>query len=332
VANRFLVTVGPMHVEVLIPILDDWESVGEVIMRLDRAFAASPDSLAIILVDDGSTTEPSPGFGSGVYTKLNEISILRLKKNLGHQRALATGLCYVAEKIKCDAVLVMDGDGEDEATDAVRLVEKMKQIGRPTVIFAERMRRSESAAFRCGYAAFKVLHLVLTGQRIRVGNFSAVPAFYLERIAVEPMLWNHYAASIMRARLPVAYVPTQRGKRIQGGSRLNFVSLVVHGLSALACYSEVIGVRLIFCSGAILFLDVVGSIALLSVKSFTTLAIPGWTSLLLSLILISILQIATLVSNFTMQIISQRSTQPFLPARDYSWFVSRFETLYTKPS
>jgi hypothetical protein len=319
-----------VHIEVLMPILNDWASVEEVIARLDQAFAASPDSLAILLVDDGSTARPPEKFGLGPYAKLDGISVLTLKKNVGNQRALAVGLCHIAEKIPCDAVLIMDGDGQDLPADAARLVERMKQASEPTVVFAERTRRSESIAFRFSYAIYRLLHLALTGLGIHVGNFSVLPAVYLPRIAVEPMLWNHYAASVMRARLPVERVPTERGGRLQGQSRLNFVGLVVHGLSALACYSEIIGVRLILLSGVLFFLALVALGVLLALKIFTSFVIPGWTTLLVFLLLIVVLQVATLVSNFTMQIISQRSAQPFLPARDYAWFVATFKTLYKK--
>jgi hypothetical protein len=317
-----------VHLEVLIPIFNDWDSVGEVISGLDRAFAASLDSVDVLLVDDGSTAPPPSSFVS--LDKLGEISVLKLKKNVGNQRAIAVGLCHIAEKIKCDAVLIMDGDGQDLPTDAARLVERAKQLTGAAAVFAERTRRSESLVFRVSYAFYKALHLVSTGLGIHVGNFSVLPAAYVDRLTIEPMLWNHYAASVMRARVPIERVPTQRGTRIRGESRLDFVGLVVHGLSALACYGEIIGVRMILVSGGLFALGLLGVAALIAVKLFTGLAVPEWTPILLGLVLVVILQVATLVSNFTMQIISQRSTQPFLPARDYTWFVAGFTTLYQK--
>ena len=317
-----------MHLVVLIPILNDWVSVAEVITGLDQAFAASSDSLSVLMIDDGSTTPPPELLGP--YAKLTGVSVLKLKKNVGHQRALAVGLCYIAEKIKCDAVVIMDGDGQDVPADAARLVERMKQLPEPTAVFAERARRSESLAFRLCYGVYRLLHLLLTGLGIHVGNFSVLPAAYLDRLAIEPMLWNHYAASVMRARVPVDRVPTSRGVRIQGESRLNFVALVVHGLSALACYGEIIGVRLILLSGLLFAFGLVDLAALIGIKLFTNFAVLGWTSIVLGLVLVVILQVATLVSNFTMQIISMRSVQPFLPARDYAWFVAGLTTLYPK--
>lgn len=319
-----------MHIQVLIPILNDWVSVTEVIAGLDRAFAASPDSLSVLLLDDGSTIPPPVRLGP--YQKLRDVAVLKLKKNVGHQRALAVGLCHVAEKMKCDAVLIMDGDGQDVPADAARLVERMKKLPEPTAVFAERARRSESLTFRISYAVYKFLHVVLTGLGIHVGNFSVLPAVYLDRLTIEPMLWNHYAASVLRARVPVDRVPTHRGGRIQGESRLNYVGLVVHGLSALACYGEIIGVRLIFLSGILFVLGLAALGALIAIKLGTNLAVPGWTSIYLGLMLVVILQVATLVSNFTMQIISQRSAQPFLPARDSGWFVAGLTTLYPAPA
>ena len=317
-----------MHLVVLIPILNDWVSVAEVITGLDHAFAASPDSLSVLMVDDGSTIPPPAQMGP--YSKLRDVAVLKLKKNVGHQRALAVGLCYIGEKINCDAVLIMDGDGQDVPADAARLVERMEQLPQPTAVFAERARRSESFTFRFCYGVYKLLHLLLTGQGIHVGNFSVLPAAYLDRLAIEPMLWNHYAASVMRARVPVDRVPTARGARFQGESRLNFVGLVVHGLSALACYGEIIGVRLIMLCGLLFAFGLIDLAALVGIKLFTNIAVLGWTSIFLGLVLVVILQVATLVSNFTMQIISQRSVQPFLPARDYAWFVAGLTTLYSK--
>jgi len=317
-----------VHLVVLIPILNDWVSVAEVIAGLDQSFAASSDSLSVLMIDDGSTTPPPELLGP--YAKLTGVSVLKLKKNVGHQRALAVGLCYIAEKIKCDAVVIMDGDGQDVPADATRLVERMKQLPEPTAVFAERARRSESLAFRLCYGVYRLLHLLLTGLGIHVGNFSVLPAAYLDRLAIEPMLWNHYAASVMRARVPVDRVPTSRGVRIQGESRLNFVALVVHGLSALACYGEIIGVRLILLSGLLFVFGLIDLAALIGIKFLTNFAGLGWTSIVLGLVLVVILQVATLVSNFTMQIISMRSVQPFLPARDYAWFVAGLTTLYPK--
>jgi hypothetical protein len=49
----------------------------------------------------------------------------------------------------------------------------------------------ERARFKAFYAAHRVVHLVVTGIAVRVGNFSIVPAAQLERMVVMSEMWNH---------------------------------------------------------------------------------------------------------------------------------------------
>jgi glycosyltransferase involved in cell wall biosynthesis len=323
-----------VHLVVLTPVLDDWVSARELLSRLDAVLASRSDTVSVLLVDDGSSFAPDPDFGSGL--RLQKIEVLKLKKNLGHQRALAVGLCHIADKMSCDAIVIMDGDGEDDPTDVVRLMEKLAALtagptAMPPIIFAERTRRSESFTFQVGYAGYRALHYVLTGRGIRFGNFSIIPRARLAGLTIEPMLWNHYAASVAASRLPLLTLPSTRGKRIAGRSHQSFVKLVIHGLSALSCYNETIGVRLLLISSFLLVLSFFAIVGTIVLRLVTQIPLPGWTSLFAGLLVIFLLQVLTLASNFTMQIISARSVQPFLPAREYIWYIDELET-YPRPA
>jgi glycosyltransferase involved in cell wall biosynthesis len=321
-----------MNILILMPVLDDWISAAEVLRRIDDVFASAEDTIRVLFVDDGSSEAAPPGFAQGPYRKIAGVAVVVLKRNVGHQRALALGLCHLAEEASCDFVVVMDSDGEDEPKDAERLVERARTKTAPTVVFAERRKRSESRLFKICYSIYRVLHYSLTGQKIRVGNFSVISAQLLPAITIEPMLWNHYAASIIRSRISIDLVPIDRGHRIDGRSRLGFSSLVIHGLSALACYNEVIGVRLLLLMGALFVIANLSILFITAEKLFTTLAIPGWASVTCILIAVLLMQMATVITNFVLQAIATRSTQPFLPARDYKWFIHRTVELYKRQS
>jgi hypothetical protein len=176
-----------------------------------------------------------------------------------------------------------------------------------------------------GYLGYRMLHYALTGRGIRFGNFSVIPRARLSGLTVEPMLWNHYAASVVASRLPIATIPSHRGSRIAGKSHQSYVKLVIHGLSALSCYNELIGVRLLLISSMLFALSLLGIIATLSLRFINHLPLPEWTWLFAGILIIFLFQVITLVGNFTMQIISTRSVQPFLPARDYSWYIDRVD-------
>jgi polyisoprenyl-phosphate glycosyltransferase len=321
-----------VHIVVLMPVFNDWTPAQEMVLRLDAVFATRTESLTIWLVDDGSTESPPPDFAPGRYVKIHSVNILTLKRNLGHQRALAIGLCHISARVPCDAVMVMDSDGQDDPADAGRLVDHLRApSSSPTpIVFAERTRRVESAAFRFGYFGYRVLHYLLTGYRIRFGNFSVIPHSRLVALTADSRLWSHYAASVVGGKLPFTSVRAGRARRISGKSHLNAISLVTHGLSALSCYNEIIGVRLVVISGVLLAVSVLGVLFTLGLGLFTHLALPGWTSLFAGLLIIFLLQVITLVSIFTMQIIGGRSFQPVLPIRDYTWYVDRVKRYYPR--
>src|SRR6476469_5648237 len=97
------------------PLRDDWVSATELIRRIDSAISAEKTrcTTTILLVDDASTKRYEGTELQGAFGSIRAIEILRLRRNLGHQRAIAIGLVHVQQTIACDAVIVMDADGED---------------------------------------------------------------------------------------------------------------------------------------------------------------------------------------------------------------------------
>ena len=76
-------------------------------------FAQQPSAIASVLfIEDGSITTPHPCLLDWKPQALESVGILVLRRNLGHQRAIAVGLAYLAEKWTADAVVVMDSDGK----------------------------------------------------------------------------------------------------------------------------------------------------------------------------------------------------------------------------
>jgi hypothetical protein len=317
-----------MQLIVVMPVYNDWAPARELLARLDRAFTGSAHQIDVLLVDDASS-EPMPtAWAEASFAALASVSVLTLKANLGHQRAIAVALSHISEKMRGDLVLVMDGDGEDEPADAVRLVDEAVRLDLRRIVFAQRTRRSESFQFRCGYLAYQAIHQLLTGRGIDIGNFSAIPASFLTPLALNPLLWNHYAASVVSSRLTHARIPTTRGRRIGGRSHSNTVSLVTHGLQALACYSDIIGVRILAMTGIVSLAALAGCAIILYEHVFASNAVTGGSSMLLLIITALVLQVFTIALNFTLQIISTRRLQPFIPARDYVWYVSRSRTVW----
>jgi hypothetical protein len=235
---------------------------------------------------------------------------------------------HIKETITCDAVIVMDADGEDIPEGVTQLLTAYQKNGGANAIFAERRRRVESRVFRSLYLLYRILHRALTGVTVRVGNFSILPFGYLSTLSVMPELWNHYAAAVFRSKLPFTTIPVPRGYRIAGVSQMNFVALVSHGLSAISVFGDVVGVRLLIVSLAGALLAGLAILTALSVRVFTDWAIPGWATYSAGVLAIIFIQLITIATSFTFVVLSNRNNLGFLPQRDYADFIAETVNFY----
>jgi glycosyltransferase involved in cell wall biosynthesis len=319
----------PFRVTVLMPLRDDWTSAAELIRRLDKITDSTKCILEVVLIDDGSKQRCDTSQFQGDFSIVRAIRILRLRRNLGHQRAIAIGLAHLQSASLSDAVVVMDADGEDTPDGVSQLLEAYADTNGATAIFAERSRRSESLLFRCFYYLYKALHRILTGVGVRVGNFSILPFRYLSTIAVLSELWNHYAAAVFRSGLAFSMVPIPRGTRIAGTSRMNFVALVTHGLSAISVFGDIVGVRLLIGSLAGSLLAGLGIVLVAVIRFSTDRAIPGWATYATGTLAIIMIQLISVATSFTFFVLSNRSNLGFVPLRDYAFFVEETVDIYT---
>jgi polyisoprenyl-phosphate glycosyltransferase len=314
---------GDFPLVIVTPVFNDWESLGLLIGRLDASLAARGMTAHVVAVNDGSI-EPATALRLDVpMGAVRGVEVVDLTRNLGHQRAIAVGLAYVADHHDPDAVVVMDSDGEDDPDDVPRLVEKCREERMQKLIFAERVKRSEPLKFRVFYAFYKVLFHLLTGQVYRVGNFSVIPRPCLASLVTVSEIWNHYAAAVFRSRQPHAFLPTRRAARLKGGSKMNFTQLVVHGLSAISVYGESVGVRLVVLSSLMIAISFVGIVVVVAIRLFTTLAIPGWASAVVGNLVLLLFQSVLLSAVFSFTVLSGRQGASFFPIRDYHPFVRR---------
>lgn len=309
----------PLSLVVLIPVFNDFPATEQLIRALDPILHAHGLDAKVLLVDDGSPG--SPRLRCASLQAIASVDVLRLRRNLGHQRAIAIGLAYVEENLPCDAVLVMDGDGEDRPEDVPRLAHAFADAPAGTIIFAARTKRSESLTFVVFYRLFRVLHRLLTGFGVRVGNFSLVPFECLSTLTVASEMWNHYAAAVFKTRLPHQTVPTERGTRYAGPPRMRFVDLVAHGLSAIAVFGDVVGVRLLAATLTAACVVAVFILAVLGVRLFTGWEIPGWATLAAGVLVVVLSQALTASAIFVFLVLSGRAGTNFIPFRDYRLFV-----------
>lgn len=309
----------PWNLAIVTPVFNDWPSLFQLINELDHLDLPSNISVSLFAIDDGSN-EASFQYQSNEVHRICDIEVITLVCNMGHQRAIAVGLVEVYSRKKFDAVLVMDSDGEDCPSDVPRLVEKAMQCP-GCIICAQRRRRPGLLAFRIWYECYKLVFRILTGEYINFGNFCLIPGKRLEALVTNPSIWNNLAGALMRARLPLGSLQADRGQRYAGRSKMNFVSLVMHGLSAMAVYSDTIMVRMLLAALGLSVLTTCGLFIVIFIKLITNLAIPGWATSSVGILLVILLQALMFFTISAFNMMSARSIKAVIPLLDAPSFI-----------
>lgn len=318
-------------IAILTPVFDDWESLNTLLSEMDAALATIDTVVRVFIINDGSS-RPSSGLVEtcACLKHIQYVQIIHLVSNQGHQRAIAVGLAeLVVHVTNLDAVIILDADGEDQPTDLPRLVAAHNQYPHH-IIVARRQRRSEGFMFSLFYRLYKRLYQLLIGIRIDFGNYCLIPFHQAEKLAYNSYLWNHLAATIMRSRLPIMRVDTSRGQRYTGSSKMNLPGLVVHGLSAISVYSDIVFARALLFSFLMALASVVGIIVVVGVKLFTDLAIPGWATGAVGLLAILLIQAISLSAGAAFIMLHMRSQMGVVPAIDTLKFIKSNEVVHKK--
>lgn len=315
------------NIIICIPVYNDWESVSVLIEKLDHEISMFEGDLSILLVDDGST-EPVLHKLPQASSNINKIEVIHLRRNMGHQRAIAMGLSYIYANYECQAVLIMDGDGEDDPKDVPTLIDRCCKRGSSKIIFAKRSKRSDGIVFQLGYISYKIVHYLLTGIRVEVGNFSIIPFHLLSKLMGVSEIWNHYAASVFCAKLPLEMIPIPRGERIAGKSKMNYTSLIVHGMSAISVFGETVAVRLLCSVSLLMLLTLAGLVATVLIRFYTDLAIPGWATNISGILSVVLLNLLLLAIFSALMMLNSRDRLSFLPIRDWQYFIEKNRTFY----
>lgn len=310
---------------IVMPVYEDQESFAELCAHLHDQQKNGPYQFYIIAVDDGSLRAPPK---TELVAKAGlRGEILRLSRNVGHQAAIAIGLARAAEIPEVSGCIIMDSDGEDrpEAIPALIQAVASEEVD---VAVAERAKRTESLTFRLFYMIYRRFFKLLTGQRLRFGNFMALTPLATTRLAGMHETPTHIAAAVVKAKLRRAEVPIDRGVRYAGRSSMSFSTLVLHGMRAVMVFSELVLTRMALM--LIAMATMVGiALACAFAAKFLGHATPGWLTTVTGFALSLFLQ-AGLVAMITLIVSSlgQIETPPRVRGRALE-FISRIDKIET---
>lgn len=325
-------TTSTPAIVIMVAAYNDWESVKSIVPLLDKQLSQLYRGVRVIVIDDGSTEFVDEGlFSNQSFMAISEVRVVTLRRNLGNQRAFAVGLGYLASEVDFDFLVLMDSDHEDKPEYVPKLIERAIHEGNK-IVFAERTQRSEGRRFQLFYSIYKALYAVLTGAPISYGNFCAIPSFLVKRIASVSEIWNHFPAGIMKARVPFTSIPSERGIRKHGSSKMNLVNLAIHGLSGLAVHADVVSVR--FTLGLVLFAAIIaaGIAGVVLKRVMFDAYVLGWSSQAILALLGIFSQLLIAAALVVFLVLASRNQRNVIPAWDYRKFLMDVRAVYPAPT
>lgn len=305
---------------VVTPVYEDVEASSKLFQELSTQFG---QDVYIVALDDGSVKQPldiSVLENAGL-----EGVVIKLKRNVGHQRAISIGLGFVAEHMSKDQIVItMDSDGEDTPVSIKDLIRPLDKNDIDVVV-AQRKSRVETLKFKTFYVIYKFIFHLLSGKKISFGNFMAMKYGSVKRVVNMQELGMHVAGTVLSSKLRIETMPLDRGSRYAGQSKMNFVGLVLHGFKGLMVFAEDVLVRVGIASAVVAGLTVVGGILAVLLK-LIGIATPGWFSIAFGILFLVFLQTGTMTLMMLMLtgVVKNKGVEP----HDYETFID--EVIHAK--
>ena len=228
---------------ILIPIYNDRESLTKLIENINSKIESINSDILILVINDAYYQQIIDVYQN--TKNISSIEIINMKENRGHARCIASGLKYIFEKKEFDYVIPMDGDGEDRPEEIDNFIQLAEQSTGQSII-GERTKRSESIFFKFCYRVHKIITLVFTNQSIKFGNFTCLSKITVEKMLKEKATWNSFSGSLKKIEKNLLSIPSIRGTRYFGPSKMSFFNLLKHSLSIISVFRKTVLIRSAF--------------------------------------------------------------------------------------
>ena len=226
-----------MKIILLIPIYNDRETLKKLIENINFEVKDLNSEMSVVVINDASSQQIIDTYQN--LENINFFEIINMKENRGHARCIASGLKYIFKKKEFDYVIPMDGDGEDRPEEIKNFIQLAEQSKEQSIV-GERTKRSESLFFKICYQLHKLLTLGFTGHSIKFGNFTCLSKLTVEKMLNEKATLNSFSGSLKKVEKDLLSIPSIRGSRYFGPSKMSFFNLLKHSLSIISVFRKTV--------------------------------------------------------------------------------------------
>ena len=227
-----------MDVSVVVPVLNEEESLPHLYQRLTAALAESGYSYEIILVDDGST-DRSFDIMRGLQVQDEHLQVVRFRRNYGQTAAFAAGF----DRAQGEVVITIDADLQNDPADIPLLMAKMGEGY--DVVSGWRVNRQDRFLDR-RLPSLVANALIRWATGVHIHDYGCSLKAYRTEVLADVRLYGEmhrfipalaHAAGARVTEVPVSHHPRRFGKAKYGLSRTLKVFLDILAVRFLMSYS-----------------------------------------------------------------------------------------------
>ena len=211
---------APLDVSVLVPVLDESETVAALAERVLANLDALQVRAELVFIDDGSTDGTSDAVRRE-HERDPRVRLIRLRRNFGKAAALSAGVDHSRGRI----LVTMDGDLQDDPDEIPRLLQALED-GPLDLVSGWKRTRRDPWRRRLASRIFNWVTRTLSNVSLHDFNsgFKAYRREVLEQVAVYGELHRYIPVLASRrgflvGEIPVAHHPRRVGRSRYGWDR-----------------------------------------------------------------------------------------------------------------
>lgn len=269
-----------MDISVVVPVYGCKAAVEELYERLSSTLSEITDSYEIIFVNDAC-----PQGSWEVIEKLSDkdskLIGIDLSRNFGQSKAITAGLDYA----EGEYIVVMDCDLQDPPEEIKKLYDKI-QSGYD-VVFARRMDRKDTISKKSISRLFYLIYEKLSGFKYdpTTCNYIICRKIVKDNFCKMREYHREYATYVNWMGFKQAFVDIDTGARKEGKSSYSFSKKIKLAEEILTSQSASL-LRLSAYIGFSITIIALLYIVFLVIQYFVTDIVPGWTSVIATVLLV----------------------------------------------
>ena len=281
---------GDLVLSVVVPVYNEEAVLGQTVARLTAVLEKLGEPYELIFVDDGSA-DRTPDLLAGYAEADGRIRVLNFSRNFGHQAAITAGV----DQAQGEAVVVIDADLQDPPELIPAMVAKWREGY--DVVYGQRLRREGETFFKKVSAAafYRLLHWMTSVDiPLDTGDFRRISRRVADTLRGLKESHPFVRGLVAWVGFRQVALPFERQERQAGETKYTLKRMANLALAGLLSFSS-LPLRLASYLG--MLVAGIGFLAagyVLYLKVFTRVTYPGWTSLMVVLLVIGGLQLLVL--------------------------------------